>query len=163
MSVEEKLAEAGFFLEKLRKNAGQSESRYYCSAFVTAARSVLDYVCPHAKKNGTLCLYKKQLKSNKILEFFRCQRNLNIHERPIPRNIRVRLEDQITASEERTVSRSGRETDQGPGSEAERVPETPAAVEYHFADWLGGDGKIVDLSTRYLREVKKVVDAYSRL
>jgi hypothetical protein len=87
MHERKKLEEAEYFYhhlvdEQTKKN--REAFRHDLSAFLTAARSVLQYTDKEAKtKLGGSAWYNNQITSGPLLKFFRDERNDDIHEEPV--------------------------------------------------------------------------------
>jgi hypothetical protein len=76
--------------------------QYELSAFLSAARSVLQYALEEAKQkpNGQRW-YEAQVSGNAVLKFFKDKRDLNIHAESVrpSRHIAVAITEHITFSE----------------------------------------------------------------
>jgi hypothetical protein len=102
---DEKLAEARFFLERLRNAETREAFRYCLSAFLSAARSVMQYAHraifgerPQVHCDGCQCppsvaapaqnqparqWYNDHMRRHFVLGYFKDKRDLNIHEAPV--------------------------------------------------------------------------------
>jgi len=84
MNERKKLEEARFFLQHMEQSQSDivSFGRFF-SAFVSAARSVLQYAREEAITKGKKeCWYDKKMNSSIVFRFFKNQRDLEIHQRP---------------------------------------------------------------------------------
>ena len=82
-----KIAEAQHFLQERIRSAprDQAVTRYSVSAFLTAARSALQYALEEAQcKPGGQAWYYSSVKVDPVVKFLKDSRDINIHERPVP-------------------------------------------------------------------------------
>ncbi|QOY87863.1 hypothetical protein [Paludibaculum fermentans] len=79
-----KISEAEFFLGKLvEARDRETEYRHYCSAFLNAARSILQYAHKECQTNtGGQAWYDAEV-NDPVIGFFKTERDLNIHTRPV--------------------------------------------------------------------------------
>jgi hypothetical protein len=130
--------------------------RYELSAFLSAARSVLQYAFEEAttKPNGRQW-YEAQVSGSAVLKFFKDKRDLNIHVEPVrpSRHIAVSITEQIRISDSvRIIKQKEDGTIEVPEPEAEppnpKPQETSADVKirYVFLDWCR---RLLALSHRY--------------
>lgn len=98
MNEKRKLVEARFFLGKMRQaRALPDEFEHYLSAFLSAARSVLQYALEEAKtKPGGQAWYDGQVSGDSSLRFFKDKRDVNIHVRPLGVMQQVTLTEKVT-------------------------------------------------------------------
>ena len=85
MREEEKLAEAKYFLGRMKlaeAEANEVVYRYELSAFLSAARSVLQYACKESKDRGFQGWYQKAVESDACIRYLKEERDLNIHSKP---------------------------------------------------------------------------------
>jgi hypothetical protein len=83
MNETKKLQEAKYFLTKMEETREDPNSFVYnLSAFLSAARSVLQYVFNETRKtaNGNQW-YQSFVKSSNTLKFFKDKRDVNIHKK----------------------------------------------------------------------------------
>ena len=84
MHERSKLAEARHFLDRMHAEHGNPAAfALELSAFMGAARSVLQYACREAKLKPGGQLWYDQIMANPLLCFFRDLRNNSIHEVPV--------------------------------------------------------------------------------
>ena len=84
MNENTKLKEANYFLDKMRKvKANYEEFVFNLSAFISSARSVMQYMEAETKAKNNSSWYEKKMLGSDILRFFRSNRDLNIHVVPI--------------------------------------------------------------------------------
>ncbi len=80
----EKLEEARHFLERMRQATEPKGFQYELSAFLSAARSALQYALEEAKsKTGGQKWYDDAVKSLPLVSFFKEKRDLSVHEAPV--------------------------------------------------------------------------------
>jgi hypothetical protein len=168
-----KLQEARYFLRRMDEEIADPEIfRYHVSAFLSAARSVCQYACKEASASGSGAKwYQAYVTGNHLLSFFKTERDLNIHTRPVALggNVDVyaadsaRLSDQATAT---TFDAQGELT-----QTASSLPEDPDPVgepplhlvfRYEFADCHDPD-EVPLLCRRYLATVEALVVEGRRL
>lgn len=80
-NVTKKINQSNYFLEqmKLKEQEGDVEGFYYVySAFLSSSRSALLYFETHRKN-----FYKRRIKTITLIDKFRKERNLDVHENPI--------------------------------------------------------------------------------
>lgn len=168
MHESEKIKEAEYFYNKLLSCQENSDHfKYNLSAFLTAARSVLQYAREEAvTKNHGQQWYDRRVSGDKVLSFFRDKRDVNIHKRPVVANrqISIHCHDVVPISdgpvrltvfdsdgnvkEEQVI-----ESDQPTTLEAE---PTTVTYRYMFADWSGSED-VINLGRKYLDELKNFV------
>jgi hypothetical protein len=103
MNETKKLQEAKYFLTKMEETREDPNSFVYnLSAFLSASRSVLQYVFNETRKtaNGNQW-YQSFVKSSNTLKFFKDKRDVNIHEKPVspPSNVQINITDSAQISE----------------------------------------------------------------
>jgi hypothetical protein len=103
MNETKKLQEAKYFLTKMEETREDPNSFVYnLSAFLSAARSVLQYVFNETRKtaNGNQW-YQSFVKSSNTLKFFKDKRDVNIHKKPVspPSNVQIKITDSAQISE----------------------------------------------------------------
>ncbi|KAF5090813.1 hypothetical protein DSECCO2_13010 [anaerobic digester metagenome] len=84
MSKKEKFEEAEFFLSKLNEsqsdpNHNQRHFQYYCSAFSSAVRSILQYSHDEVEGTTNQTWYDNKVNNECEIIFFKIYRDLNIH------------------------------------------------------------------------------------
>lgn len=147
-----KLAEAKYFYSRMGATHGQSTVfNYNLSAFLSAARSVLQYSHKEARsKPGGQDWYSSQIRASSVLIFFKDKRNINIHMYPVrpPMIIRVNIEDSIAVSDAVDIFIRDLKEDINRQSSVEltepkvpqpakqRQPDT-VKISYRFSDWTG--------------------------
>jgi len=166
---QEKLKEARYFARRMETSIDDPEEfQYKLSAFLSAARSVLQYALEEAKQNPNgQQWYEAQVSGNTVLKFFKDKRDLNIHTQPVrpSRHISVFDTAHINISESVRI-----EIQRGNGTteifEHKEEPPTPNPVEtnsevkirYIFTDWAGPEDAI-ELSRQYLTALEAFVNA----
>jgi hypothetical protein len=83
MHEQAKIDEAEFFLERIGESSNDpSATRHYISAFLTAARSVLQYALADAStKSGGQTWYETAFSSDPLIKFLKDHRDINVHGR----------------------------------------------------------------------------------
>ena len=84
MHEQHKLDEAQYFLDRLGQLPEPDSFRYELSAFLSAARSALQYALEEAKtKPGGQAWYDAQVSGKTLVKFFRDKRDISIHRQPV--------------------------------------------------------------------------------
>ena len=143
--------------------------QYELSAFLSAARSVLQYAYEEA--SGTSSgrqWYETEVSGEPILKFFKDKRNLNIHEEPIKpsRQIAISHTEHISISEAIRIEirkedgsiEVHEEKGELPSARPTETDETGVRIRYVFDDWLGSED-VIDLSYQYLQALERFTQA----
>lgn len=166
MHEAEKLDEAKHFLSRMAVSIDNPNTfRFGLSAFLSAARSVLQYALKEAKTKGGEAWYQAQVTNNEVIRFFKDKRDTSIHVEPIvpTTNANVAITDCGQASECLSIMKVDEEgntirevTSKSPPPSA--VPVTPPSISYcyTFSDWVGTED-VLDLSSKYLAALETVV------
>jgi hypothetical protein len=177
MHERQKLDEARFFLRQMQATAQNAHAlhplTWQLSAFLSSARSVLQYALDEAKtKPGGRAWYDAAVAGNPVIRFFKDKRDINIHEQPVvpSRRVEVSLSDTIHVEDSVSVvvrDRAGNVV-QTYSSDEKRPGETPPADEpgdgtttrtvFLFADWTGAED-VPSLSEAYFVAVERLVQA----
>jgi len=169
MNEREKLEEARYFYSRIQAEVNNPKPyQYNLSAFLSAARSVLQYACKEAEnKNGGRTWYDNHITNSSVLPFFRDKRDVNIHTEPVkPRkDAHVSMKSTLFLSSSLSVKlmdNNGNVMDQRSIKEA-KAPSNPPTdgtiveIKYRFSDWSGSED-VTELSRKYLDELADVVD-----
>ncbi|HVI57744.1 MAG TPA: hypothetical protein VM619_02570 [Luteimonas sp.] len=170
MNEDHKIEEAQYFLDKLANPELElREFSFELSAFLTAARSALQYALEEARlKPGGQAWYDRQVGAAPVAKYFKDKRDVSVHVTPVipSRTFHVKLEDRITFGD--SVSVEVRKPD---GTIVPDPPQDPApqqtprditrasassSVTYHFSDWSGPED-VVTLCGSYLRQVRSII------
>jgi hypothetical protein len=166
----QELDEAQFFLAQMIAAQNQRDRvafRNHLSAFLSSARSVLQYAEREAKtKQGGPVWYSGWMASNAILSYFRDKRNLEIHEEPVKTSAQHNVSFTASAAFSGSLQFVVRDKDgnlKQRGASAPTLPSESLApaepthtVQYRFSDWPGPED-IVTLAQTYLQELTVVV------
>lgn len=170
MNEQEKLREAKYFFERMKSALEEPEAfRYELSAFLSAARSVLQYAREEAIIRNKLQWYEDQVSKNSVLVFFREKRNLNIHKEPVKpsRRVSLSLTEHIHVSdsiiikiqkEDGTTETRGHKEKPAPSALDEGC--TDKIIRYVFEDWPGTED-VLALSHQYLKSLESFVQKFS--
>jgi hypothetical protein len=169
MNEIEKIQEAEYFLDRMTaKRESRDAFRFNLSAFLSAARSVLQYAREEVRpKPGGLAWYDSHMANNKVLKFFKDKRDINIHVEPVVVRVDVGVQatERIRLSESVTIDifEGGKLVDRRQSAPVELETESEPADQpattsriYRFGDWSGGED-VFQLSATYLNELKHVV------
>jgi hypothetical protein len=167
MHEQEKLGEASYFLTGMIGSLNSRDAfKYGLSAFLSAARSVLQYALDEAKtKAGGKAWYDAQAR-NPIIKFFKGKRDVNIHYEPVvpTANTNIKLYEALHVAESvsvKIVDKNGNVV-QGPTNAPPpappktSVPPSSVSISYSFSDWTGPED-VVALSSKYLAALDAVV------
>jgi len=141
----DKFQEAEFFLEKVEtETASVPHLKYYISAFLSASRSVLQYIYDEVKDTPNhLSWYKKS--STQITKFMKCIRDDNIHYEPISLN--GEMIAHVPPINLNTFEAEG---------------EGFIEIKFWFPDWKGTEeGKL--LCKKYLEDINNILDEGKQL
>jgi len=168
MYEKDKIIEAEYFYSRMSQEQNDRDAfRHNLSAFLSAARSVLQYALKEAEtKTGGKQWYDTQVSGYPALKFFKDKRDINIHASPVQFRQDVNVHITETVRGIASVSFVVRDKDgniksqssEEPPPPVVRVPETPPIVTYHFFfdDW-SGDEDILTVSQTYLDNIKSIV------
>lgn len=168
MHEADKIRQAQHHRQQMAKVDRDPESfRYEFSAFVAAARSVLQFAHREAKgKPDGQDWYKSVMAGSALLQFFREKRNLDIHEEPvtIAKDIEVHIEERLGASDAWELELRGpdarvKQHFKSPSVAERAAPEaqSPRVVYcYRFRDWSGPE-EVQILCDNLIDELKAVV------
>jgi hypothetical protein len=166
-----KIAEAQHFLQELIRSAPRDPAvtRYSVSAFLSAARSALQYALEETKcKPGGQSWYDSSVNGDPVVKFLKDSRDINIHERPVPMRTHTTIgigQGALTLSSTSPtvlISRGDQVIEWA--APPPQIPPLPSMMEppptshtYEFKDWAGPED-VVALCTRYLAEIRRIVD-----
>lgn len=167
MHEQDKICEARYFYSQMCGLVNdRAKFNFNLSAFLSAARSALQYVLKEAQtKTGGQAWYDCQVASIPVVKFLKDERDISIHATPIkpPAKIKATVSDTIHISNSVFVKIERKD---GTTEEAQILPtppppkpdegETSVEYQYFFQDWPGSDD-VVTLCKRYLKEVKTIV------
>lgn len=160
-----KISEAKFFLGRMEESVEDREAfRFYLSAFLSAARSVLQYAMKESREKGSQRWYDEVVSRNDVLSYFKDKRDVNIHEEPVNplRHITMVISSGVfvfsAASE---VSFNDKPIEMKRSEEKPPPPKPPESgpkntVRYCFNDWTGPED-VIGLSHRYIEALESFV------
>ena len=162
-----KLAETEYFLNNMTEHENDpSEFHFLLSAFLSAARSVLQYALEEVKGNPQAQQwYEAKIAGSNILKFFKGKRDINIHQEPVQTNqhITIALKETVHISEAvRVVITRGdgtTETHNSTGAASPPKQEESKSLrssKYFFNDWSGTED-VVTLCHAYAAELRNLV------
>ncbi len=168
MHEQDKLDEAQYFLNRMGQSPGPRTFRFDLSAFLSAARSALQYALEEAKsKSGGQAWYDAQISGNAVVKFFKDQRNISIHCQPVvpttSANVtvpeRIGLSDPVRIQLVNPEGKIIQDVSVGGQPNPSPPPPQPAVVtySYSFVDWRGPED-VLTLSRRYLAETQAIVN-----
>lgn len=173
MHEAQKLKEAWYFLGEMHAKVRDPHAFVHClSAFLSASRSPIQYALAEAEarlgKKNAHKWHVAQLGKYKLVNFFKDERDVNIHVKPVDPKAIFQVEGHVTlhirgAAHYRVnfVDDKGQPVEMAspppepvPASPPPSAPKEPE-VRYEFADRPGED--ILVLCESYLREVEAYV------
>jgi len=165
---QKKISEAAYFYSKMLTVRNNAEYFHYeLSAFLSAARSPLQYTYDEVKGTTNQGWYDNKIINSPILQFFKDKRDINVHVEPIQTNQNLDLKafDPVYVSDAVDVAilrqdGSVVERDVKPESTPIKSSELGTAtlvMRYDFSDWTGQED-VFSLCKNYLDEVKKFVE-----
>jgi len=162
-----KIKEAEYFYARMAETREKrDEFRYNLSAFLAAARSVLQYALREAHgKPGGQTWYDRQVAGNRVVAFFKDRRDIEIHEKPVPirADIGISLSETVDISEsvavvlkdgDGNIIQSSRTEPQAPTSPC--PSSSVLSLIYKFGDWTGEED-VLQLCDAYLNELRNIV------
>lgn len=173
MNESYKLSEAEYFYSQMLSVQQVPEHfNFNLSAFLTAARSVLQYTFEEAKsKNGGKKWYDVATVAHPSIVFLRDKRNLNVHVRPVLAQTAIGIETSVPVRIEEAVEihifEEGKlvghhKSGLPPTEVPEKGEESVIRYSYRFTDWAGSED-VSQLGQLYLQSLKAVVaDGVSR-
>ena len=167
MHERRKVLEAEIFLKLMQERSASAEDlRHSLSAFLSAARSTLQYALEEARARGRQTWYENAMRASPVLGFFKGKRDINVHVKPlvlmqqttltemvhvnISESLLIKIEREDGTTETREVANAPRLVTQHSSSRVE--------VQYLFGDWLGTED-VLALSQKYIAEVRSFVEA----
>jgi len=164
MHERKKFREAEYFYSKMIEEQERREKfTYSLSAFLSSARSVLQYTLKEAKtKSGGGQWYDNLILTSPVLKFFKDKRDINIHTEPIQPLAHYKSEFSVNIHLSASVSvtvmdKDGNIKEQYSSGEPEPIPkdlEIPEVMEikYKFDDWVGSED-VLTLCKMYIQEL----------
>ena len=169
MYEKNKISEARYFYSQMIKSRDNREVFIYSlSAFLSSARSVLQYAHKEAKaKPNGQKWYDGHISKVRVFKFFKNKRDINIHDEPIEPNkaIDINFKEIVHISESVSIilRNSDGKIKQQYNSEEPKQPQgtayTPSIIKlrYKFDDWPGNED-VETLSKLYLDELEIFVN-----
>ena len=166
-----KLQEARYFYSRMEEEQENRDAFIHnLSAFLSAARSVLQYALKEAahKKGGSKWYENHTL--GPTLKFFKDERDINIHAEPVQPQAHHSVNMSVTLSSSASISynvfdkdgnikqKSDAASPQEKPSEKPKESEnsTQHEVRYKFDDWTGNED-ILTLCQMYIQELDGVI------
>lgn len=167
MYESEKIDEATYFLSSMSKAKDLPDDfKYKLSAFLSAARSVLQYACKEVEGTSYQSWYDSQVRSRPLIRFFKDKRDVNIHAEPInpTQNIGIALSDVIHISDSLSIIKMDRfgniiqkhTTSPTPIPQSQPIPPV-ITYKYIFPDWEGPED-VITLCQNYLSDLNTIVE-----
>lgn len=166
MNERSKLEEARFFYREMEKAHDDREAfPYNLSAFLSAARSVLQYAEREVDGTPSQAWYDNTMASSDVLGFFKGKRDLNIHEEPVQpkQDIHITVSRQLSEGVSLTVrDEEGNIVDEYEDPPDEPGPDEPRSEtnvdrRWIFDDWPGNEDTPT-LCRQYLDELETFID-----
>lgn len=171
MYEQAKLDEAKYFYSLMAaEHNDRQKFNYNLSAFLTSARSVLQYALDEAQtENGGQTWYSKQISTSHILSFFKDKRDVNIHAEPVKPSMNATVFATATVGIRASASvivhdskgnikyQSPMETSDRQDKQQAKEKQADITIRYRFSDWKGTED-VMTLSQMYLDELKRLVE-----
>ena len=168
MNEQHKLAEARYFLSRLEPSSSDPQKfSFELSAFLSAARSVLQYALEEAKtKPGGQAWYDNHAQQFPSIRYFKCKRDISIHVEPVVPNTHINV-TALTVSVSihaslnlQLIDHDGNVIEERSVSSPAPVAATPssssASASYRFGDWAGPED-VETLCHQYFAAVEAVI------
>ena len=167
MYEESKLIECEYFLSRMQSETGNSNNFIFnLSAFLSSARSVLQYSRKEAiTKSGGQNWYDNQVSSSDALLFFKDERDINVHIKPVQVNQHTSMElrEVVYVSESIHIQKFDQNGNligesMSESNPPEPHPEIPAKVSHKFTfpRWNGTE-EVSQLCELYLKELQILI------
>ena len=176
MNEDHKIEEAQYFFARLANPELElREFSFELSAFLTAARSALQYALEEARpKSGGQAWYDGQVGASPAVRYFKDKRDVSVHVTPVipTRTFHMEIEERVAFGDSVNVvvRRPDGTIVPDPPQETftEQAPReitrasSGFSITYHFSDWSGTED-VVTLCSSYLQQVRDIVlDGRSR-
>lgn len=168
MHEEKKIKEAKYFYSRMiEEQRNRDNFTYNLSAFLSSARSVLQYTLSEAEtKPGGQQWHDGRVSASPVLKFFRNKRDINVHSEPIEPQTHYNLTvtETIGLSESLSITvrdKHGNIKSQYSSDEPKpkpKMPQTLGALEikYRFSDWAGSEDVLM-LCKIYIQELEYII------
>ncbi|MGN7494875.1 hypothetical protein ACTHPF_27300 [Paenibacillus sp. SAF-054] len=174
---EQKLDEAKYFYDLMVESYQKElfkQFTFQMSAFLTAARSIIQYTYEQATNLRRVNDYNKLIETRPILRYFKEKRDINIHAKPVKpiQQVNLDLHSTLTIRTRESISIQVTEED-GSVSRDEKIeipstryPEQKKEIEetglkrtlyYRFEDWQGNED-VLTLSKQYLDNLYTLIN-----
>lgn len=169
MHEREKLEEAKYFYSRmLEEQSNRVYFKHNLSAFLSAARSVLQYAFEEAKtRQGGYQWYDNLKSKSLILGFFKHIRDVNIHEKPIKSQVNydltiietVHISDSILIEiRDKDGNIKGKYLSDMPQKEIEKPRvQVESKVSYKFIDGQLNGKDVFVTCQKYIKELEEVI------
>jgi hypothetical protein len=169
MHESRKLSEARYFLDGMvAEQTDHNNFTFEMSAFLSAARSVLQYALEEAKsKPRGQQWYEGAVSASKVVKFFKDKRDINVHTEPVrpiaEHTLSVPVVSLVSSSLAVTVTNKDGDIIHQPHSEppasAVSRPDSPAGdnMRYKIDGWLGSEDCLT-LCRQYVSELATIVN-----
>ena len=164
MHERKKLNEAKYFYSRIVEEEEENWDifTYNLSAFLSAARSVLQYALSEAKtKTNGQAWYENYISARDILKFFRDKRDINIHTKPIRAQAQQTLKETVSLLTSYLITvkdKYGNIIQESSSDDPEPEPKESevSKIKYIFDDWDGSED-VPELCQRYLQELESII------
>ncbi len=168
MHEKRKLQEAKYFYSKMVDEQAHKEIfTYNLSAFLSSARSVLQYaLCEARTKPGGQQWYDDFISTSRVLKFFKKKRDINIHTEPVQpiATYKMELRETIHISDSISITITDKEENiiqQFSSGLSEAIPKEskkPEAmkIKYKFDNWVGNED-VLNLCQIYIQELEHLI------
>lgn len=163
-NTRDKLNEARFFLEEMRKASSDCDAfRYRLTAFLAASRSITQVMQKEFSETPGFSDWYSQkqteMRNNPILKYLHAQRELTYHQRPmLPYPIGVT--EQITEGKRTNIVLTGTgDTLQHAASIFMNLPRVQPVlnVKYYFSDFADGEKDVITICREAVNALEEIV------
>lgn len=135
---------------KASEEQNNDEFSYFLSAFLTSARSILQYTFDHAGSVRRTSDYNKLVSKDPILTFFKDKRDINIHSTPIDlvKEVRIDVASFLIVRDPNSNST--------PKSIQIENHNPEISTTFKFEDWKG-DENVLELSKLYVQRLETFI------
>ena len=156
-----------FYSKMIEEQEHRENFVYNLSAFLSSARSILQYALLEAEtKPGGKWWYDNRISSSPIIKFFKDKRDINIHEEPINPLVYFKkiIKGMLRLSGSLSLIAYDKEgniiqqysSDKPDPTQKESQSQEVREIKYNFKNW-GGSDDVLTLCQSYIQELENVI------
>lgn len=163
-NTRDKLNEAKFFLEEMRKVSSEPDQfRYMLTAFLAASRSITQIMQKEfSSKSGFSDWYgqkQSEMENNSILKYLHRQRTLTYHERPVlPYPISVIEQIADSTGINIVLTGTGSSLDLSSGFVTLPIIQSTTSVKYYFDDISNKEKDVITICQEAVNAIENIVN-----